>query len=122
MCIRDSSDTRGARRCLGRYRTRDPLLALRVERPIVIVVLPVDAERKSDDRNADARTVVDHDDALAAIIFFEKRTRNPTRVVADADVAPGPAVDATVDRHRRACAQLDDRRAVSYTHLRAHET
>lgn len=86
-----------ARRWTVGHRTAVPATAVAVERSILIITAPVATDNEADDRYADLCAVGRHQHALILIVVLQVIASNPAAVAESDDIAPFPAVCASLD-------------------------
>jgi len=84
-----------------RNRAAVPAVALPVERPIAVVVVPVGGDHEAHDRNADLCSVAGQGHRLILILVLDVVPGHPATIAGDDHVAPFPPTGTTLDGNRR---------------------
>ncbi len=91
-----------------------PVRLLSVPGPVAIILVPISAKGKGDDRQSDAAAVAHHRYRIALVRIVQVLRIHPTPIaVRQRYIAPGIAVDTTSHRYRRAGTKLRHQRIIA---------
>jgi hypothetical protein len=96
-----------------------PARLLVVPGPAAIIVAPVIANRKTEDRQAEHRAIVHQRDVATLVWRTEQRRKHPAAQIRRRDIAPLVVGDTAHHRHRYSGRQLRDDRVIG-SRARAH--